>query len=509
MAADNKVAGLFNLVIDSPPSQDVESCEIVIDLLVDFYDSVVDDKSHHPWITETELGALGPSLEVLLAEAPEERIDYMPEYGCALMKSKAGCASGVIALNLISLDLHQFETRSERTPDGYHYVDNAWSGGYQVLHVGKCHLVDLEARQELFSSKLAAARTRTGDKRSAAGGEQGHQRTPGFVHALYREAFGMQQTQLARGGWTDVGMHTGGQERRPTAWSLVTSCLYQLLHNRSTSIRLSSDKLYRKFVTYFGLYTCDGKLRLYDEQSATSEPRSNAPDMLLDKTFRILQAASILAAALSDDGVDMSHFLHRSKSIRDQIVEKASSRSHLFSKRYELHLCDKDIIGVFDNYSFNIPAGYSPADGASSTSKARKLTRQNIGWAPVLVGNRLKDVYKWVKESMSTPSRDSSFLVLKTVECVIWENAKNMRVTMTSSQLIMLASIVDNYREVLHNLKESQKYKPISLKELMSREFLVVWVGESRHLRVFMIFAEKIHLLFHMARQHFALFTTV
>lgn len=437
----------------------------MVDLLFNFYDSVVDDKSHHHWITETELGALGPSLEVLQAEAPEERIDFMPEYGCALMKSKAGCASGVIALNLIALDLHQFETRSERTPDGYHYVDDASPGGYQVLHVGKCNLVDLKARREVFSSKLAAARTRTGEKRSAAGGEQGHQRTPGFIHALCREAFGMQQTQLARGGWTDVGMHTGGQERRPTAWPLVTSCLYQLLNNRNnTSIRLSSDMLYRKFVAYFGLYTCDGKLRLYDEQSATSEPRSNAPDMLLDKTFRILQAASILAAALSDEGVDMRHFLHRSKSIRDQILEKASSRSRLFSKRYELPRCDKDIIGVFDSYSFNIPAVYSTADGASSISKIRKLTRQNFGWAPVLVGNRLEDVYDWVEESMSTPSRDSSFLVLKTVECVIWENAKNMRVIMTSSQLIMLSSIVDNYRETLNNLKESQNYKPIRLK---------------------------------------------
>jgi hypothetical protein len=119
---------------------------------------------------------------------------------------------------------------------------------------------------------------------------------------------------------------------------------------------------------------------------------------------------------------------------------------------------------VFDSYSFNIPAVYSTADGASSISKVRKLTRQNLGWAPVLVGNRLEDVYDWVEESMSTPSRDSSFLVLKTVECVIWENAKNMRVIMTSSQLIMLSSIVDNYRETLNNLKESQNYKPIRLK---------------------------------------------
>jgi hypothetical protein len=491
MASDTKIAGLFNLVVESPPSQDVGSCKVVVDLLLEFFDGVVGDESHHPWIDETELGALGPSLEVLRAEGPEEeegRIDYMPEYGCALMKSPAGCASGVVALNLISLDLHRFETRSARstTHDGghHHYVDNASPAGYQVLHVGRFNLVDLKAGLDSFAGKLAAARTRTGDERSAAGGEQGHQRTPAFVHALLREAFGMrrQQIQLARGGWTDVGMHTGGQERRPTAWPLVTSCLHHLLNNRKhTSIRLSTDKLYGKFVAYFGLHACDGKLRLYDERSATSEPRSNAPDVLLDETFRILQAASILAAALSDEGVDMSHFFHRSKSIRDRISDKASSRSHLFSERYELPQSDKDIMGVFDSYNFNIPAEYSPANDASSKSKVCKLTRQNLGWAPVLVGNRLEDVYEWVEESMSTPSRDSSFLVLKTVERVVWEYAKNMGV-MAPSQLEMLVSIVDDYREVLHNLEESQKYKPLSLQELRSREFLVVWAGESIHI---------------------------
>ena len=67
-----------------------------------------------------------------------------------------------------------------------------------------------------------------------------------------------------------------------------------------------------------------------------------------------------------------------------------------------------------------------------------------------------------------------------------------MRVIMTSSQLIMLSSIVDNYRETLNNLKESQNYKPISLKELRSREFLVVWVGDSRHLRVLRLLLKKI-----------------
>lgn len=330
MAADTKIAGLFNLIIESPPMQDEASCKFVIDHLVKFYRYVNDIKSGHSWIAQTELDALGSSLKLLKAEEPHERIDWMPKYGCALMKSKAGCTSGVIALNLISLDLHQFDTRSEPSSNGYNYVDNASSTGYQLLHIGTCDIDDLKTRQDSFSGKLAAAQTRTGDKRSAAGGQQGHQKTPAFIHALYREVFSMQH-QSPRGRWTDVGMHTGGQETRPTAWPLVTSSLYQLMNNCETSFHLSIDKFFKKAIVYFGLYMCERKIDEY-ERTVTSKPRSNAPDVLLDRAFRILQSSSVVAAAVSDEGVDrdMSHCLTWSKSIRDRITAKASSLSNLF-----------------------------------------------------------------------------------------------------------------------------------------------------------------------------------
>jgi hypothetical protein len=133
-----------------------------------------------------------------------------------------------------------------------------------------------------------------------------------------------------------------------------------------------------------------------------------------------------------------------------------------------------------------VPAKYSPAHGTLSESEIRKLTEQNIGWTQVLVCNHLEDVNledvnEWVKKSMmSIPSRDSLFrvLVLRTVEGVMWDYARNMPV-MTPEELQILTTIADNYREVLHSLKQSQEYKPLSLVELKSREMLVVWVGES------------------------------
>jgi hypothetical protein len=87
--------------------------------------------------------------------------------------------------------------------------------------------------QDLMRSVAA----RTGDQRSAAGGQQGHQRTPAFVHALVQQALegvgderagstregaaaAAGDARLPRGGFTDVGLHTGGLPRS-TAWPLV------------------------------------------------------------------------------------------------------------------------------------------------------------------------------------------------------------------------------------------------------------------------------------------------
>lgn len=60
--------------------------------------------------------------------------------------------------------------------------------------------------------------------RSAAGGEQGHQRTPAMIEAVLKDAKaavnGEEQTHIPGGGFTDVGLHTGG-ERRDIAWPLV------------------------------------------------------------------------------------------------------------------------------------------------------------------------------------------------------------------------------------------------------------------------------------------------
>lgn len=91
-----------------------------------------------------------------------------------------------------------------------------------------------------FNSVMAKVAQRTGEQRSAAGGKQGHQKTPALIRALVLQALAQLaadakaaeagtataavQEEQPQGGFTDVGLHTGGRAR-DTAWPLVLAAL--------------------------------------------------------------------------------------------------------------------------------------------------------------------------------------------------------------------------------------------------------------------------------------------
>lgn len=95
------------------------------------------------------------------------------------------------------------------------------------------HMIPLEQFKEVmkcFGVLMHQARHITKQGRSAARDEQGHQKTPAFVSAVLEDAFlkcqhdairvGDKAFTQTKGGFTDVGLHTGGLPR-DTSWALV------------------------------------------------------------------------------------------------------------------------------------------------------------------------------------------------------------------------------------------------------------------------------------------------
>jgi hypothetical protein len=129
-----------------------------------------------------------------------------------------------------------------------HQEYTARPGGHKVLSIGAVPQAALATFFKRFQKHLAKAQKRTGDKRSAAGGKQGHQKTPAFIEAILmhtmEEKDWMALCEIEplatdkededesntdggvapRGGFTDVGLHTGGKARS-TPWPLVQAVL--------------------------------------------------------------------------------------------------------------------------------------------------------------------------------------------------------------------------------------------------------------------------------------------
>lgn len=101
-----------------------------------------------------------------------------------------------------------------------------------MVHCGVLPAEQMAGFRAALSGALAKAAQRKGDERSAAGGGQGHQKTPAMVRALVLQALDQLEAdeedevpaRQPQGGFTDVGLHTGGAPR-DTAWPLVREAI--------------------------------------------------------------------------------------------------------------------------------------------------------------------------------------------------------------------------------------------------------------------------------------------
>ena len=490
MKVDDVIADLFDLPDSPKPLQDEESCYAVVEYLSTFC-----RRRSSSWFNKAECGAFQRAIEKLKERKSCDNIVWLPKYGCALNKSTDGCMPGEVAVNLIALDLHQFQTTSKvSSNNSFNYVDTAFATGYQLLAIGICNEDELPAHEEAFQRLLSSAQSRSGDERSARGGKQGHQRTPAFIHALYRQVF-TKVEELPRGGFTDVGLHTGG-EPRSTSGSLVFSALNQALVDHEDQHGISSDSLFKKILCYFGLFLSRAIINdehapkaktpksnapkrdlgqafhamIIDENTPKAEiPQSNAPKHVFEQAFHIIKISTLRAAAASDEGIDMSLFVKCSKNLCRDIMDLSSQASAKYSEQFCLPKVGAEIRGSYQNFSFNIHRPYSPAKCNSlSESRIYKNESENLVWHNFPVSNGLRDIHDWVKNSATTARRDTflSFLVLRKVERLMWNYAKKIP-SMEYSELKMLVGIIDQYRTVL--FKCINQISSLSFAQLRSR----------------------------------------
>ena len=161
---------------------------------------------------------------------------------------------------------------------------------------------------------------RHGDKRSAAGGKQGHQRTPAFIHAILKQSLDNNTSSdemQPLGGLTDVGLHTGG-EKRDTCYSLVRSVFQWFLDQASfccyeeiTPMEKSFDVLLVHFEMYL-LNTAFSATTGLDTTKLRLDDQTN-------HLFIVMKNVTINAARLADRGYNCTTIYQELKGYQETI----------------------------------------------------------------------------------------------------------------------------------------------------------------------------------------------
>jgi len=197
------------------------------------------------------------------------------------------------------------------------------------------------------SALLKKAQKRKGDKRNAAGNTQGHQKTPAMVEAIVQDALaGRADGETpARGGFTDVGLHTGGHARN-TSWPLVRAVVQVLLEQQGL------HQLYRMAMAQFSLWETERRCR-GSRAAMLGMGRANAT-VELDSIVEMLTAAALEGAALADDETHARHgeatrlclqqFEARCALVRLELERTVRVRAESAARQYDLpQLASSDV----------------------------------------------------------------------------------------------------------------------------------------------------------------------
>ncbi|KAL1498585.1 hypothetical protein AB1Y20_013900 [Prymnesium parvum] len=448
-----------------------------ISLLRGFCDSLTEQSS--PWRpAKAEQDALCAAVSTLESEGPAfnavAHATWFCEYGCCLLASVPRV--GVVQLRLVCLDEWRFRMQAEsdvRT----HTADAA---GYVVDHVGEVLLSDykgfLVRTIELLEERRAAKRH--------------HQYTPPMIKAVMTDALSnaLHCTNDPRGGFTDVGLHTGGQPR-DTAWPLVQAVMQAVLDDADEFL------FYRHAMAQLKLWIVE---MMVLEYQSTCDCDGQKKQVDTDSCVHALSVAVLEGSSLADeqthirDGdrrkLDMDAFEARCVYARWQLEQARDTLSRAVAGTYQLPLFSTPDLQCRNPELFP-PKPTTPAQAEFDLRAAQKVAHVNLGALPSPSPKSISDLPEWLgrlnKSSLATDGTGIAFalLCLETVERAFFQEAASLMppesnaLDDSSSELYVKAidDAVDSYRGVMSVFRDSSEATALLSVERDSRELLVVW----------------------------------
>lgn len=421
-----------------------------------------------------------------------KNLSWFPDYGCVVLYNlKANDERRMIAIHVLSLDKFG---KVVHIGGGYQHTADATD--FKLLFVGEILEEDLDKFNERFLKFLHMVIERCGKERSAAGGCQGHQRTPAFIHAILRQVYSCccsceekcdcleVSPVVPVGGFTDVGVHTGGQ-KRDTCFALVRSLLNWLLDQAEHQPKASSFSV---VLAHFYLYILEKNAHeyicLFQRSGLQEKKKLIQRDDYIPAIFHMMECCARLAHELNDDMHHDLYEYHDKLNDIQQKIEEVFKQWDVKSKQHTTIKKTKD--GQIELKNHRCPEITRPMKlelSASSTNgnELSELVSENLCSFSMISSKDLNIVSKWAKERKnSCISSSSSILIfLRQVEEYIWGLTEMyFEEALPKDSIDSLTSLVDSYREVLHHINDSDNeiFNSITV-QLNSIELLVVWAA--------------------------------
>lgn len=433
------------------------------------------DNAVSPWISFPEEG---PALRFALASLKNEtpcieapHISWFGQYGCALVSTMSQFRS--VHLMLISLDAWSFKMQSGET--SYTFTGKPSRLKYSSIFIGMVPNAQFKNFLSKVHKILEKCLHRKGDKRSAAGIHQGHQKTAAMIHAIMVQALNDSSKDIGpRGGFTDVGLHTGGEVRN-TSWPLILAVVQELFYSNNC------NSFHRLFLSRMYLCLVESSVRnlLHNSGKYNRKVFSN----IINNNMQLLVNIGEEAASIGDHlwiKYGMDELEARSVCVRFELETVVQRRAQYFSKLFLIQPLSEHILKGRNPRVYVPDVEKLDIYVSNSIEDVEKRVYENSGWLPqpVSFGGNWSSLESWMsrKKWEHEDCLRTMGIFCVTVERFFFEQVCDGINPVGTVSLDRIDRIVEKYRTVVNRLFSSTDSVGLLSTEMKSREVILVWI---------------------------------
>lgn len=462
----NFISNVFNFsdaVDQTPPS----------DYLKSVHDFLLCDAASH-LLPEDVLKQLQQVSSSINVPNDEIQVQWHCEYGCAiLIVTQSSCTPYPIKrLYVVGLDAWELCMNVYPKYAEYHTQSNE----SHCVYAGWVLTEDYDEVMEMYYSTLSKAQLSHGAGRSAANKSLGHQRTPGFILGILNACLKWSSERaLPTGGFTDVGLHTGGK-LRATSWPLVIAIYRAVI--TYTHVFPANYLLSREIELCYQLHVLESVLKSAVTIAATREK----VDLLSAMLDVIVNGGTKLMDILREDYKDilvfnLDVFVSRCNSVRSTIINWVSVTSNDIANTFNLPMCNDSSWMNFENISYSIIVPPEKERSPPDFNSIRKKYSINLGLSSLVSMNiELSQLIEWMKaESKRVCRADGhthAHIILQTAESILFDRLTSGNYFSSPVELELLVYV---YRETLHMYRKLPQHKHRMKMILRSHELLFAW----------------------------------